>query len=177
MKVKIEIVVDLGDNFCDFENKGESEWFEGRVMSKDDIKIHSNEIGNELIQNPKLNKILEFVYSTRDVERRAYVAQFYNEIKNVNSVDQYVRNRGYREIITYQYYLRINQKIDSLINALSDDEVTTLKRFINSIGLNFAKTNDIYAFKNRFIKYIENSTKDMLLKLDKVAIEYLNDNE
>ena len=48
MRVKIEMIVDLGDSFCDFENKNESEWFEHHVMNKQDIKIHSNEIGDEL---------------------------------------------------------------------------------------------------------------------------------
>ncbi len=48
MKIKIEMVVDLGDSMIDFKNKDELTWFKKEVMKKEDIKIHSNEIGDEL---------------------------------------------------------------------------------------------------------------------------------
>ena len=59
MRIKIEMIVDLGDSMCNFDNEQESDWFEDNVMKMEDIKIHSNEIGDELgdIEDLKWNYI------------------------------------------------------------------------------------------------------------------------
>lgn len=136
---------------------------------------YSDKIENTIKNNPNLSRIKEFIYSTRDLERRAYVAQFYSEIKNVEDIDTYIRTGDYKNIITYSYYLRINNRIEDIMRSLSDNDLIALKEFVEMIGLNFSKTSNLEVFRNRFIVYIKNSTKDMLFKLNKVAIEYWND--
>ena len=47
MRIKIEIIVDVSD-VCNFDNEQESDWFEDEIMQQKDLRLHSNEIGDEL---------------------------------------------------------------------------------------------------------------------------------
>ena len=47
MRVKIEIIVNVSD-ICNFDNKQESDWFADEIMQQKYLRLHSNEIGDEL---------------------------------------------------------------------------------------------------------------------------------
>jgi hypothetical protein len=47
MRVKIEMIVDVSD-ICNFDNEQESDWFADEIMQQKDLRLHSNEIGDEL---------------------------------------------------------------------------------------------------------------------------------
>ncbi len=47
MRIKIEMVVDVSD-ICNFDNEQESDWFADEIMQQKDLRLHSNEIGDEL---------------------------------------------------------------------------------------------------------------------------------
>ena len=52
MKIKIEAVIDVVDNWCDFNDQEELEWFLSVMNDKKDtfIYLHSNDVGDTIGQ-------------------------------------------------------------------------------------------------------------------------------
>lgn len=132
-------------------------------------------IMNIIKANSDLNRIYTIIYSTRDVEARAYISQLYGELNGVNNIREYIVNGEYKNLMTYAFYNRVNIRISDLINKLNSNDIEIIRRFMELLGFNFANNKDLDVFKNRFIAYIKKSSQNILYKMDKIVHEYLND--
>ena len=45
MKIKIELEIDLGDNFINQNDKDEIDWLFNHILTKSNLFLHDNEIG------------------------------------------------------------------------------------------------------------------------------------
>ena len=59
MKVKIELEIDLGDNFINQNDKEERDWLFNHILTKSNLFLHDNEIGDTIGEVKKVVKCEE----------------------------------------------------------------------------------------------------------------------
>lgn len=59
MKIRIELQVDLGDNFINEEDQEERDWLFDHILTKDNLYLHDNEIGDTIGTIDKVIKLEE----------------------------------------------------------------------------------------------------------------------
>ena len=59
MKVKIELEIDLGDNFINQNDKEERDWLFNHILTKINLFLHDNEIGDTIGEVKKVVKCEE----------------------------------------------------------------------------------------------------------------------
>jgi hypothetical protein len=59
MKIKIELEIDLGDNFINQNDKEERDWLFNHILTKSNLFLHDNEIGDTIGEVKKVVKCEE----------------------------------------------------------------------------------------------------------------------
>ena len=59
MKVKIELEIDLGDNFINQNDKEERDWLFNHILTKSNLFLHDNKIGDTIGEVKKVVKCEE----------------------------------------------------------------------------------------------------------------------
>ena len=54
MKIKIELEIDLGDNFINQNDKEERDWLFNHILTKSNLFLHDNEIGDTIGEVKKI---------------------------------------------------------------------------------------------------------------------------
>lgn len=55
-KIKIELILET-DNLIEWDDEGQIEWVKNSILKAEDLRLHSNEIGDEFGKITELTKV------------------------------------------------------------------------------------------------------------------------
>ena len=61
MKLLIELEIDLGNTFINSKDQDERDWLFNEILTKGDLSLHSNEIGDQVGNITKVVKCKEII--------------------------------------------------------------------------------------------------------------------
>ena len=142
------------------------------LMAANDMMFQKD---NHLLQN--IGKLL---YLSNKFEKKAFIAQVYNELKTVGCTDENYREK-YKETITYKNYNKLKSIIKQEIISSSDNELKNINYILNTEyeethlpKISNGKFNaEIY--KNKIKKFIDNVCHDFIKKYGGILTAYLQD--
>ena len=137
---------------------------------------------NMMFQNTDklLRNIGKLLYLSNKFEKKAFIAQVYNELKAVECTDENYREK-YKETITYKNYNKLKNVIGKEIISSSDDELKNINYVIN---IEYKETHlpkipnnkfNVKIYRNKVNKFIDNVCHDFIKKYGGILIAYLND--
>lgn len=137
---------------------------------------------NMMFQNTDklLQNIGKLLYLSNKFEKKAFIAQVYNELKAVECTDENYREK-YKETITYKNYNKLENVIGKEIISSSDDELKNINYVIN---IEYKETHlpkipnnkfNVKIYRNKVNKFIDNVCHDFIKKYGGILTAYLND--
>ena len=141
-----------------------------------------NSLYNMMFQNPDklLQNIGKLLYLSNKFEKKAFIAQVYNELKAIGCTDENYREK-YKETITYKNYNKLKNVIKQEIISSSDNELKNINHILNT---EYKETHlpkisnnkfDVEIYKNKINKFIDTVCHDFIKKYGGILTAYLND--
>ena len=137
---------------------------------------------NMMFQNTDklLQNIGKLLYLSNKFEKKAFIAQVYDELKAIGCTDENYREK-YKETITYKNYNKLKNVIKQEITSSSDNELKNINHVLNT---EYKETHlpkisnnkfDAEIYKNKVNKFIDSVCHDFIKKYGGILTAYLND--
>ena len=137
---------------------------------------------NMMFQNSDklLQNIGKLLYLSNKFEKKAFIAQVYDELKAIGCTDENYREK-YKETITYKNYTKLKNVLKQEITSSSDNELKNINHVLNT---EYKETHlpkisnnkfDVEIYKNKVNKFIDNVCHDFIKKYGGILTAYLND--
>ena len=137
---------------------------------------------NMMFQNTDklLQNIGKLLYLSSKFEKKAFIAQVYNELNAVGCTDENFREK-YKETITYKNYNKLETLIKQEIISSSDEELQNINYILNSeykdthlpkLSIHNFNANE---YRDKLNKFIDNVCHDFIKKYGGILTAYLQD--
>lgn len=137
---------------------------------------------NMMFQNPDklLQNMGKLLYLSNKFEKKAFIAQVYDELKAIGCTDENYREK-YKETITYKNYNKLETLIKQEIISSSDEELQNINYILNSeykdthlpkLSIHNFNANE---YRDKLNKFIDNVCHDFIKKYGGILTAYLQD--
>ena len=137
---------------------------------------------NMMFQNTDklLQNIGKLLYLSNKFEKKAFIAQVYDELKAIGCTDENYREK-YKETITYKNYNKLKTLIKQEIISSSDEELQNINYILNSeykdthlpkLSIHNFNANE---YRDKLNKFIDNVCHDFIKKYGGILTAYLQD--
>lgn len=137
---------------------------------------------NMMFQNvdKMLQNIGKLLYLSNKFEKKAFIAQTYNELEAVGCTDENYKTK-YKETITYKNYNKLKSQIKQEILSSTDNELENINYELNNRykGTHIPRLSDknfsVDVFREKLDKFIEYICHDFIKKYGGILTAYLQD--
>ncbi len=135
--------------------------------------VELNKIKEKFKNNATLNYLTTFIYYLMKTENKGNVTQLYFELEKRNYTLDDINKGKYKNDTFYSIYRKINKYAGDYMDLLNQNELILLGEFISHTNVKKLYSPNINVFKKNMINYFRIESENVLRKMHKIMIEYL----